>query len=84
MTAGASTPTWMINRVVRILEAIPGKGEGKLKQVVSKLLWLLLATNIYVSFAGGALTYTAETLQNNAPKISHFFISFFIFLPCTT
>ena len=77
VTAGASTPTWMINRVVRILEAIPSKGEGKLKQVASKMLWLLLATNIYVSFAGGALTYTAETLQNNAPKISHFFISFF-------
>jgi len=77
VTAGASTPTWMINRVVRILEAIPGKGEGKLKQVVSKILWLLLATNIYVSFAGGALTYTAEILQNNVPTGSHFLISFF-------
>jgi 4-hydroxy-3-methylbut-2-enyl diphosphate reductase len=24
VTGGASTPTWMINRVIRILEAIPG------------------------------------------------------------
>ncbi len=80
VTAGASTPTWMISRVVRILEAIPAKGEGKLKQVAGKLLWFLLATNVYVSLAGGALTYTAEILQNNVPKPSHFLISFFYLL----
>jgi 4-hydroxy-3-methylbut-2-enyl diphosphate reductase len=76
VTAGASTPTWMISRVVMILEAIPGKGEGRLKEFSSKLLWLLLATNIYVSIAGGALTYTAEILQNKVPEISSFLISF--------
>jgi 4-hydroxy-3-methylbut-2-enyl diphosphate reductase len=80
VTAGASTPTWMISRVVRILEALPAKGEGKLKQVVGKLLWFLLATNVYVSLAGGALTYTAEILQNNVPKTSCFLISFFYLL----
>lgn len=77
VTAGASTPNWMINRVVRILEAIPAKGEGRLKQVANKLLWLLLATNIYVSLAGGALTWTAEILQDSVPDASHFLISFF-------
>ncbi len=76
VTAGASTPTWMISRVVRILEAIPSKGEGRLKHVFKKLLWLLLATNIYVGFAGSALTYTAETLQNNVPEISYLLVSF--------
>ena len=76
VTAGASTPTWMISRVVRILEAIPSKGEGRLKNVFKKLLWLLLATNIYVGFAGSALTYTAEILQNNVPEISYLLVSF--------
>jgi 4-hydroxy-3-methylbut-2-enyl diphosphate reductase len=76
VTAGASTPTWMINRVVGILEAIPGKDESRLKHLGSKVLWLLLATNVYVSIAGGALTYTAEILQKNIPQMSHFFISF--------
>jgi len=76
VTAGASTPTWMISRIVRILEALPGKDEGRLQQFSSKLLWLLLATNIYVSIAGGTLTYTAEILQKNAPKASSFLISF--------
>lgn len=76
VTAGASTPTWMISRVVRLLEAIPGKEEGRLKYFASKLLWLLLATNIYVSVAGGVLTYTAEMLQDSVPGLSHFLISF--------
>ena len=75
VTAGASTPTWMISRVVRILEAIPGKGESSLKRYGSRLLWFLLATNIYVSIAGGALTYTSEKLQNNVPGPSHFLIA---------
>ena len=77
VTAGASTPTWMINRVIRILEAIPSKGEGTIRPLVNKLLWLLLATNIYVSLAGGFLTYSCELLQNRVPQASHFLISFF-------
>ncbi len=80
VTAGASTPTWMISRVVRILEDIPGKGEGTLKRFTGKLLWILLATNVYVSLAGGALTYTAEILQNHVPRLSHLLISFFYLL----
>jgi len=80
VTAGASTPTWMISRVVRMLEAIPGKDEGKLKRFTGKLLWILLATNVYVSLAGGALTYTAEILQKNVPRLSHFLVSFFYLL----
>jgi 4-hydroxybenzoate polyprenyltransferase len=76
VTAGASTPTWMISRVVRILEAMPGKGESRTRQFGSRLLWLLLATNIYVSLAGGALTYTAEILQNREFKARFFLISF--------
>lgn len=76
VTAGASTPTWMIGRVVRILEAMPGKGENKTRMIGSKLLWLLLATNIYVSVAGGVLTYTAEILQNRRFQASFFLITF--------
>ncbi len=76
VTAGASTPTWMISRVVRILEAMPGKGENRTKQFGSKLLWLILATNIYVSIAGGALAYSAQVLQNRRPEAVFFLVSF--------
>ena len=76
VTAGASTPTWLINRVVRTLEAIPGKGEGTLRSFFFKLLWLLLATNLYVSIGGGLLAYTCGLLQSVEPRLSHFFVAF--------
>jgi (E)-4-hydroxy-3-methyl-but-2-enyl pyrophosphate reductase len=76
VTAGASTPTWLINRVVRTLEAIPGKGEGRLRSLFFKGRWLLLATNFYVGLGGGILAFTCGLLQNVAPKLSHFLIGF--------
>ena len=76
VTAGASTPTWMINRVVTLLEAIPGKGEGRLKQSGSWLLWLLVATNVSAALGGAALTYTAVQLQGSRPQAGFSLISF--------
>ncbi len=55
VTAGASTPTWMINRVMRTLEAIPGREEGGLCHFCQSAAWTLLASNSYVSMGGGLL-----------------------------
>lgn len=76
VTAGASTPTWLINRVVRILEAIPGKADGIVRPFFFKTLWFFLVTNLYVSLAGGALTYACDLLQEIRPQAVHFLISF--------
>jgi (E)-4-hydroxy-3-methyl-but-2-enyl pyrophosphate reductase len=76
VTAGASTPTWMINRIVRTLEVIPGKGEGVLRSCCFRMLWLLLATNLYVSLGGGLLAYTCGLLQSVAPRLNHFLVAF--------
>lgn len=76
VTAGASTPTWLINRVVRTLESIPGKGEGVFYTFFYKLLWRLLATNLYVSLGGGVLAYACGLLQGIKPEVSHFLIGF--------
>ena len=76
VTAGASTPTWMINRVVRMLESIPGRGEGIIRPFFYKSLWLLLSTNIYVSLAGGLLVYTCGVLQGIKIGSEYFFIAF--------
>ncbi len=62
VTAGASTPIWMINRIIRVLESIPGKDEGLLNSFLFKAIWYLLATNIYVAFAGGLLAYGCTEL----------------------
>jgi (E)-4-hydroxy-3-methyl-but-2-enyl pyrophosphate reductase len=76
VTAGASTPTWMINRIVRTLEVIPGKGEGLLRSSCFRVLWLLLATNLYVSLGGGLLAYTCGLLQSVEPRLNHFLVAF--------
>ena len=76
VTAGASTPTWMINRVVRYLEAIPGQGEGMFRIGLYRFFWLLLVTNFYVAAAGGFLAYAAVLLQGIEPLPAHFLISF--------
>ncbi len=55
VTAGASTPAWMINRVMRTLEAIPGREEGVLCHCCQKAVWTLLASNSYVAVGGGFL-----------------------------
>ena len=59
VAAGASTPTWVINRVVQALESLPGKGGGAAGVFFYKLVWLLLATNLYTAFGGAALSYAA-------------------------
>lgn len=57
VTAGASTPTWMIDLVVRVLESVPTASDGVVRPFFFKLGWLILATNIYVSLAAASLTY---------------------------
>ena len=75
VTAGASTPSWMINRVVQALRSLPGKKEGFILPFLRKLVWLLLATNLYVSGAGGALAYAGGLLQGIAPRLTHFLMA---------
>lgn len=76
VTAGASTPTWMINRVVRTLESIPSRGEGVVRPLLFRILWLLLATNLYVGLGGGFLAYACDLLQGIEPQFNHLLIGF--------
>ena len=76
ITAGASTPSWMINRVVRALEAIPGKSEGVAKPLLFRGMRLLMVSNFYVSFAGALLTFACAALQGIEPQFEHAAVTF--------
>jgi len=76
VTAGASTPTWMINRVVRTLESIPGREQGLLRPLLGRLFWLLLATNLYVSLGGGLMALVGSALQAIHPRTGFFLVAF--------
>lgn len=63
ITAGASTPNWIIKRVYRTLEtALIKKKEGWRKTLFAMQQYLLL-TNIYLALGAGCLSYACTKLQ---------------------
>jgi 4-hydroxy-3-methylbut-2-enyl diphosphate reductase len=63
ITAGASTPSWIIKRVLRALEYIPLDRRKGWRSYLLRAQRFLLLTNIYVSMGAGALCYAAIRLQ---------------------
>jgi len=73
VTAGASTPTWIIKRVVRALELLPLTRRQGWRSRAMRLQRLALMTNAYVALGAGCLGYAATCLQNlpaSLPAIS--------------
>ncbi|MEA3417397.1 MAG: 4-hydroxy-3-methylbut-2-enyl diphosphate reductase [Thermodesulfobacteriota bacterium] len=75
ITAGASTPNWIIKRVYRALEALPFKKEQVWRGIFFSFQRLLLLTNIYVSLGAGCLCYACAKLQGIGIFFPHVFIS---------
>jgi 4-hydroxy-3-methylbut-2-enyl diphosphate reductase len=66
VTAGASTPSWMINRVIQSLESVPGPDESRIGKLVYRVISFLVASNLYVSVGGGLLACTVSFLLGNS------------------
>ena len=76
ITAGASTPNWIINRIYRTLELLPytkGKRWHRLPVTIQRAL---LLTNIYVSIGAGCLCYACTKLLGITNFFPHVLISF--------
>jgi len=76
VTAGASTPNWMIRNVVKEIEAIRGRGETWLGRWVKKALKFLLLSNIMIALGAFCLSYAAGILSGRRPDIIHPAIAF--------
>jgi 4-hydroxy-3-methylbut-2-enyl diphosphate reductase len=63
ITAGASTPNWIIKKVYRALESAFVKRKKKWRRIFFSLQRGLLLTNIYVSIGAGCLSYACLKLQ---------------------
>ena len=63
ITAGASTPNWIIKKVYRALETLQVKGKKNWRRILFGLQRGLLLTNIYVSIGAGCLSYACSKLQ---------------------
>jgi 4-hydroxy-3-methylbut-2-enyl diphosphate reductase len=62
VTAGASTPNWIIKRVFRNLEKVPMSQEAGWLKAFFAIQQVLLLTNIYVALGAGCLCYAASRL----------------------
>lgn len=64
ITAGASTPSWIIKRIYRTLETLPLTHKNQAwRRVLFMIQRFLLLTNLYVSFGAGCLCYACSKLH---------------------
>ncbi|MBW1993950.1 MAG: UbiA family prenyltransferase, partial [Deltaproteobacteria bacterium] len=63
ITAGASTPNWIIRKVYRALERMQYKRQQWLRRLLFDLQRTLLLTSIYVAIGAGGLCYACLKLQ---------------------
>ena len=80
VTAGASTPNWMINRVMEKVESIKKKKLSRLSQFFLSLGRFFVFSHLYIALGGGILTHAICRLQQVVPKLSYSFVAFFYFL----
>lgn len=62
VTAGASTPEWMINRVVEKIEAFNPETSSRLNTFLKHVLGVLVASNVYAGLGAASLTLAASLL----------------------
>jgi len=62
ITAGASTPNWIIKKIYRTLEAMQVKRGQQWRRALFSLQRVLLLTNTYVSVGAGCLCYACVKL----------------------
>ncbi len=75
ITAGASTPNWMIKKIYRTLEALPFRKKHSWQSIVYSIQRLLLLTNIYVAVGAGCLSYACIKIQGIAHNLPYVLIS---------
>ena len=75
ITAGASTPNWIITKIFRELEAAHYKSKGRIPRYLFKIQRLLMLTNIYLAIGAGFLCYCASQLRYADLSMPHIIIA---------
>jgi len=75
LTAGASTPNWIIKKVYKALEALLVKRQHGWRRAIFDAQRALLLTNIYVSVGAGCLSLACSKLQGITQYFPYIFIA---------
>ena len=70
ITAGASTPNWIIKRVFRELEKLPAKRQASVVRTLYSTIQTLLLTNVYVAVGAGCLCFACIRLLGLTTALS--------------
>jgi 4-hydroxy-3-methylbut-2-enyl diphosphate reductase len=69
VTAGASTPNWMINKVVQKIESIRSQKETALDRFLRYTTKLIFQTNIVAAFGAFSLAHAMNILSGRTPDL---------------
>jgi 4-hydroxy-3-methylbut-2-enyl diphosphate reductase len=77
VTSGASTPNWMIRKVVRELESRRGRAENAGRVLAERVIRFLLRSHLVVALGAAALSVAACLLQGLRPSLGLMGVAFF-------
>jgi (E)-4-hydroxy-3-methyl-but-2-enyl pyrophosphate reductase len=77
VTAGASTPHWLIGNVVNTLKHAWAFRPGSWTNYLYRAWRFILKSNVFVATGAGSLSYTSSLLQQVEPQFTYFFVAFF-------
>jgi 4-hydroxy-3-methylbut-2-enyl diphosphate reductase len=77
VTAGASTPHWLISNVVNTLKHAWLFRPGSVLHYLYRIWRFFLKSNLFVALGAGSLSYTSSLLQQVEPLWKYFFVAFF-------
>ena len=75
ITAGASTPNWILKKVYRALEELPFKRKPGWSSTLFAIQRSLLLTNIYLALGAGLLCYACAQLQRIVDFVPYVLLS---------
>jgi len=76
VTAGASTPSWMIKNVVKKIETIQGPGKNVLLTWGKKMLKFFFLSNLVIAGGAASLSYATSVLSGSAPGLTYPLLAF--------
>ncbi len=76
VTAGASTPNWMIMRVVQKIETVLTKKDTRLGRYARNVSKFLFQSNLIAALGAFSLTYAAMILTGRSPDLLHPVLAF--------
>ncbi len=77
ITAGASTPNWVIRRIYRFLETMPIPGKHCWRRILFDVCRNLLYSNTYLAIGAGLMCYACSMLQGIETFFPHGLIPVF-------